>query len=105
MRPRTRTAAALIAEIAIPTGMVPVSVNDTGTFFNVLPNQAHEFFIIRNARGLSGIRIIDIYGRTSMRLSPSHESEIVVPTANLEPGVFFLVSEGDGMTVKKLVIW
>jgi len=99
-----RTAAALIAEIAIPAGAGPASVGESGADFSIFPNPVSDYFIIRSKMGLPGMSIVDVFGRIRIRISPAHGSETMVPVGNLEPGIYFVLFDGDETPAKKLLI-
>lgn len=99
-----RTAAAVIADLAAPTGEFPVGVAENTAAFDVYPNPADDMITIRTRARLSDVKLLDIQGRTLRQIPLSGAAETCISTADLVPGVYFLIADAGGRTEKRVVV-
>ena len=85
---------------------IPSGVNETeGLALSVYPNPAQEFITISSGRGLSGLRLLDLSGR-SLRVQPVASDRYTLPLQGIGPGIYLLeATDRTGrVAVQKVVV-
>ncbi|MCX6305518.1 MAG: M20/M25/M40 family metallo-hydrolase [Bacteroidetes bacterium] len=98
-----RTAAALIAELAV-VAPYPAFTSENEMTFSVYPNPVRDCLILSFRPGLSDIRILDLFGRTLLQIDPQNSSNITISAKHLRPGMYFLHALADGRTLKRVIV-
>lgn len=84
---------------------IPNSVAEEQVFaLSVYPNPAQEFITISSGRGLSGLRLLDLSGR-SLRVQPVASDRYTLPLQGIGPGIYLLeATDRTGRVVVQKVV-
>ena len=93
-------------DVVVEITMVPLS-NMTKQDYspNVFPNPFTDFITIKNARGPLRVEIVNIIGQKVVTQNLSENTDMIISTKNLRPGVYLVkfVNENGEVFIRKML--